>query len=212
MDIDPGVFEKVNPECVKRNCDISYSSSMDFSGGVRYALCSSPAGNEYIGGVEAMDNKTIYLPPRGEVSQDVLMVRKYMRLRDCGILYESLYPVSDKKHPDIFYDEKDYLWKGIIPSGEQIYGDIRSIAWHFVGKDIKYRYMVDGQVKKARMFEKVVQEAVEIPESFTLDGYEDDYSKQELEYVQTLCRTLLKLRKQEPCTASTNSIPKGQIM
>ena len=212
MDIDQGLFEKVNPECVKRNCDISYSSSMDFSDEVRYALSSSPAGNEYIGGVEAMGNKTIYLPPRGEVSQDVLMVRKYMRLRDCGILYESLYPVSDKKHPDVFYDEEDCLWKGIIPSGELIYGDIRSIAWHFVGKDIKYRYMVDGQVKKARMFEKVVQEAVEIPESFTLDEYEDDYSKQELEYVRTLCRTLLKLRKQEPCTVPADSTQKGQIM
>ena len=153
---------------------------------------------------ETMENKTIYLPPRGKESQDVLMVRKYMRLRDCGILYESLYPVSDKKHPDIFYDERDYLWKGIIPSGELIYGDIRSIAWHFVGKDIKYRYVVNGQTKKARMFEKIVQEAVETPECFSLDGFEDDYSRQELEYIQVLCETLLKLRKKESRTSFTD--------
>ena len=159
-----------------------------------------------------MTNKTIYLPPRGDVSHDVLMVRKYMRLRDCGILYETLYPVSNKKHPDIFYDERDYLWKGIIPSGELIYGDIRSIAWHFVGKDIKYRYMMDGQLKKTRMFEKVVQEVVEIPESFSLDGFEEDYSMQEREYIRILCETLLKLRKQKPCTVPTESTPKGQIM
>ena len=159
-----------------------------------------------------MANKTIYLPSRGDVSHDVLMVRRYMRLRDCGILYESLYPVSDKKHPDIFYDERDYLWKGIIPSGELIYGDIRSIAWHFVGKDIKYRYMMDGQLKKARMFEKVVQEVVEIPESFSLDGFEGDYSKQEREYIQTLCETLLKLRKEKTCIVPAESTTKGQIM
>ena len=159
-----------------------------------------------------MTNKTIYLPSRGDVSHDVLMVRRYMRLRDCGIFYESLYPVSDKKHPDIFYDERDYLWKGIIPSGELIYGDIRSIAWHFVGKDIKYRYMMDGQLKKARMFEKVVQEVVEIPESFSLDGFEGDYSKQELEYIQTLCETLLKLRKEKTCIVPAKSTTKGQIM
>ena len=159
-----------------------------------------------------MENKTIYLSPRGKVSQDVLQVRKYMRFRNCGILYESLYPVSDTKHPDIFYDERDFLWKGIIPSGELVYGDIRSIAWHFVGKDIKYRYTVDGQTKKTRMFEKIIQEAVETPECFSIDGFEDDYSKQELDYVKKLCETLLKLRKQKASETSTNRLLNSQIM
>ena len=36
-------------------------------------------------------------------SKDAMMVRKYMELRDDGLLYESLFPVGTRLHPDIYY-------------------------------------------------------------------------------------------------------------
>lgn len=140
------------------------------------------------------NEKVLYLSSYGEVTKDARMVRKYMHLRNSGLLYESLFPIGDKKHPDIYYDEFDYMWKGVLPSGERMQGDIRSIAWHFVGKDIRYRYSLNGQDKKTRMFEKVVQEAVEAPECFSVENFADDYSKQEYEYLQRLTEALQRSR------------------
>ena len=140
------------------------------------------------------NNKILYLSSYGEITKDARMVRKYIQLRDSGLLYESLFPVGEKKNPDIYYDELDFMWKGVLPSGERMQGDLRSIAWHFVGKDIRYRYSLDGQEKKARMFEKVVRDAVETPECFSVEGFADDYSKQEYEYLQRLTEALRRSR------------------
>ena len=65
---------------------------------------------------------------------------------------------------------------------------------NFVGKDICYRYSVDGQDKKTRMFEKVVLEAVEAPECFSVESFADDYSKQEFECLQRLAEALRQNR------------------
>ena len=35
-------------------------------------------------------------------SVDTMMVRKYMEHRNNGLLYESLFPVGTKTHPDIY--------------------------------------------------------------------------------------------------------------
>lgn len=89
------------------------------------------------------------------------MVREYMEFRDNGLLYESLFPVGIKYHPDIYYDFESYMWRAILPNGELCQGDLRSMVRMFAGTDIIYRYEVAGEEKQARIFEAVVRDAVE---------------------------------------------------
>ncbi|MBP5462560.1 MAG: hypothetical protein J6Y20_10575, partial [Lachnospiraceae bacterium] len=65
-------------------------------------------------------------------SVDTMMVRKYMELRDNGLLYESLFPVGIKYHPDIYYDFESYMWRAILSNGELCQGDLRSMVRMFV--------------------------------------------------------------------------------
>ena len=54
-------------------------------------------------------------------------------------------------------------------------------------------------------FESVVNALYHSPESFSITkDQEEYYSKQELEYIQVLCETLLKLRKKESRTSFTD--------
>ena len=78
-------------------------------------------------------------------SKDAMMVRKYMELRDGGLLYESLFPAGIKYHPDIYYDFESYMWRAILPNGELCQGDLRSMVRMFTGVDVRYHYEVDGK-------------------------------------------------------------------
>lgn len=123
-------------------------------------------------------------------SKDAMMVRKYMELRDSGLLYESLFPAGIKFHPDIYYDFESYMWRAILPNGELCQGDLRSMVRMFTGEDVRYHYEVNGEERETSMFETVVRDAVENPESFGIMGFQDDYSLQEWEYLAKLCEML----------------------
>ena len=129
------------------------------------------------------------------ITKDAWMVRKYMWLRNSGYLYESLFPLGEKKHTDIYYDEYDYMWKGILPTGERIQGDLRSIVSRFVEKDICFRYMVDEREKKASLFEKVIQEVIDSPDSFSIEPFLEDCSKQEIDYLYRLVKKVKTSRE-----------------
>lgn len=130
-------------------------------------------------------------------SVDTMMVRKYMELRNNGLLYESLFPVGTKTHPDIYYDFDSYMWRAVRPDGEMSQGDLRSMVWFFTGLNVQYRYEIDGEEKKTNMFETVVRDAVENPESFIVLGFQDDYSVQEWTYLDELCEKLIASRHGE---------------
>lgn len=130
-------------------------------------------------------------------SVDTMMVRKYMELRNNGLLYESLFPVGTKMHPDIYYDFDSYMWRAVRPDGEMSQGDLRSMVWFFTGLNVQYRYEIDGEEKKTNMFETVVRDAVENPESFSVLGFQDDYSVQEWTYLDELCEKLIASRHGE---------------
>ena len=130
-------------------------------------------------------------------SKDAMMVRKYMELRDNGLLYESLFPVGIKYHPDIYYDFENYMWRAILPNGELCQGDLRSMVRMFMGTDIVYHYEVDGEEKQARIFEAVVRDAVENAETFGISMYLSDYSEQEWSLLLNLCAKLNTCRNRE---------------
>ena len=130
-------------------------------------------------------------------SKDAMMVRKYMEFRDNGLLYESLFPTGIKYHPDIYYDFDSYMWRAVRPGGEMSQGDLRSMVWFFTGLNVQYRYVLDGEEKKTSMFETVVRDAVENPESFSILGFRDDYSVQEWSYLDELCEKLISSRHGE---------------
>ena len=130
-------------------------------------------------------------------SKDAMMVRKYMELRDGGLLYESLFPAGIKYHPDIYYDFESYMWRAILPNGELCQGDLRSMVRMFTGTDIIYRYEVNGEEKQARIFEVVVRDAVENPKTFGISMYLNDYSEQEWKLLLNLCERLNTCRNGE---------------
>ena len=126
--------------------------------------------------------------------KDAMMVRKYMEFRDNGLLYESLFPVGIKYHPDIYYDFESYMWRAILPNGELCQGDLRSMVRMFMGMDIRYHYEVSGEERAANLLEMVVRDAVENPESFSIMGFQEEYSYQEWTYLNMLCQKLIESR------------------
>ena len=139
--------------------------------------------------------------PRNNL-EDVFMVRKYMEYRNSGLLYETLFPVGCKNHPDIYYDFDSYMWRVLLPNGELQQGDIRSMVSSFIGEDIAYHYEIEGKEKCARFFEIVVRDAVENPESFSIQQYIEDYSTQEWKYLSVLSEKLLLYRNGERYTGA----------
>lgn len=129
--------------------------------------------------------------------KDAMMVRKYMEFRDNGLLYESLFPVGIKYHPDIYYDFESYMWRAILPNEELCQGDLRSMVRMFVGEDVRYHYEVDGEERVTSMFEMVVRDAVENPETFGISMYLSDYSEQEWSLLVQLCEKLNAYRDGE---------------
>ena len=113
-----------------------------------------------------------------------------MEFRDNGLLYESLFPVGIKYHPDIYYDFESYMWRAILSNGELCQGDLRSMVRMFVGEDVRYHYEVDGEERVTSMFETVVRDAVENPETFGISMYLSDYSEQEWSLLVQLCEKL----------------------
>ena len=132
-----------------------------------------------------------------KLSKDILMVRKYMELRDGGLLYESLFPAGIKYHPDIYYDFESYMWRAILPNGELCQGDLRSMVRMFTGEDVRYHYEVNGEERETSMFETVVRDAVENPESFGISMNLNDYSEQEWKLLLQLCESLNVCRNGE---------------
>ena len=128
-------------------------------------------------------------------SKDAMMVRKYMELRDNGLLYESLFPSGIKYHPDIYYDFESYMWRAILPNGELCQGDLRSMVRMFIREDVRYHYEVDGEERVTSMFEMVVRDAVENPETFGISMYLSDYSEQEWSLLVQLCEKLNTYRE-----------------
>lgn len=127
--------------------------------------------------------------------KDAMMVRKYMEFRDNGLLYESLFPVGIKYHPDIYYDFESYMWRAILSNGELCQGDLRSMVRMFVGEDVRYHYEVGGEERVTSMFETVVRDAVENPETFGISMYLSDYSEQEWSLLVQLCEKLNTYRE-----------------
>ena len=130
-------------------------------------------------------------------SVDTMMVRKYMELRNSGLLYESLFPAGTKTHPDIYYDFDSYMWRAVRPDGEMSQGDLRSMVWFFTGLNVKYRYELNEEEKKTNIFETVVRDAVENPEAFSVLGFREDYSVQEWTYLDEICERLIASRHGE---------------
>ena len=82
-----------------------------------------------------------------------------------------------RDHPDIYYDFDSYMWRAMLTNGELCQGDFRSMVRMFMGTDIVYHYEVDGEEKQARLFETVVRDAVDNPETFGISMYLSDYSE-----------------------------------
>ena len=89
------------------------------------------------------------------------------------------------------------MWRALRPDGELSQGDLRSMVWFFTGLNVKYRYEIDGEEKKTSMFEMVVRDAVENPETFSISLYLSDYSEQEWRLLVQLCEKLNAYRDGE---------------
>ena len=64
----------------------------------------------------------------------------------------------------------------------------------FMGMDIRYHYEVSGEERAANLLEMVVRDAVENPESFSIMGFQEEYSYQEWTYLNMLCQKLIESR------------------
>ena len=103
----------------------------------------------------------------------------------------------DKKAVDTtipYYDEKKNLW--CLGEGadkrEDAYLD--RLIQEFAGYKMKFRYTWNGETVTRRVFAEVLEDMITRYESLSIEGFEEDYNKQQIEWLGIIKEKLMKLK------------------
>lgn len=88
-----------------------------------------------------------------------------------------------------FYDEEKQCWRVRFQDRPDEEGDLLYVVSEFIKSGLIYRYNIQQTQKQginghAHSFEGVLQAVLNNPDSFTIDGFEPDYSAQEIEMLK----------------------------
>jgi len=92
------------------------------------------------------------------------------------------------------YDERKNIW--YIGSGpDRVEADyLDEIVQDFVGMQMKFRYHWDGKKITRRVFDKVLEDIVNRYESFSIEGFEEDYTEAQQVWLEKIRQRLLELK------------------
>ena len=92
-----------------------------------------------------------------------------------------------------YYDRKDKCWRVNFPDRDAEEGDLLYVAGEYVRTCLYYPYRTTkalGGHGHDHFFEGVLEALLDDPEGFSIQGYEDYYSKQEIEMLEAIRRKL----------------------
>ena len=88
-----------------------------------------------------------------------------------------------------YYDEEKHCWRVRFTDRPDEEGDLLYVVSEFIKGSLIYRYSVRQTQKHginghAHSFEGVLRAVLDDPDGFTIDGFETDYSSQEIEMLK----------------------------
>lgn len=92
-----------------------------------------------------------------------------------------------------YYDRQDKCWRVSFPDRDAEEGDLLYVASEFARAGLYFPYhttKVVGDRGHDHYFEGVLEALLDDPEGFSIQGYEEYYSKQEMEMLETIQRKL----------------------
>ena len=92
-----------------------------------------------------------------------------------------------------YYDRQDKCWRVSFPDRDAEEGDLLYVTGEYVLKCLYFPYHTTkaaGGDGHAHNFEGVLEALLNDPEGFSIQGYEDHYSRQEMEMLETIQRKL----------------------
>lgn len=114
------------------------------------------------------------------------------------------------RHPDTVpvYNRRKDIWK-VHVDGRLEEGDVLYVCCEFTGKGVIYpfhtrRSREDGWHDHTHGFDGVLEALLEdeAPEAFSVEGFEEYYSKQELEMLRKVQEKLLAMKKSRGATGT----------
>lgn len=88
-----------------------------------------------------------------------------------------------------YFDKKQKIWKIEHDNGIEM-GDILYVACEFAEVGLYYPFYINGEKHHDHYFEGVIQALIEYPTLFSIIGFEDKYSEQELQLIIKLQQKL----------------------
>lgn len=76
-------------------------------------------------------------------------------------------------------------------------GSLLYVAEEFANSGLDYCFAVSGMEDHAHCFDRVIHELLRDPKTFSIEGFEEDYSKQEIEMLEAVRKRALEFIKQE---------------
>jgi len=117
------------------------------------------------------------------------------------------------KRPDCipYYDEKEDIW-AVDVDGRHEEGCIEYVASEFIKGGLFYPYLSDGDYDEnythdhEHTFSGVLADVIRNPKAFSVEGYEEYYSKQELRMLSMLKARMLEMSDNSTDTATHDPI------
>ena len=109
--------------------------------------------------------------------------------------------ISMKKNYLPHYLKSKKLWKVSFPDRQSEEGDLLYVASEFARTGLYFQYHTSETTGKEysahdHFFEGVIKALLADPTGFTVEGFEEYYSKQELEMLQAVQKRLLELNEE----------------
>lgn len=108
--------------------------------------------------------------------------------------------MSKKNKMIPYYDRGRRRWRVEFPNRSPEEGDLLYVASEYAWCGLYFPYNTTQTMDKeysghSHSFQGVIHSLLDDPDGFTIEGFEEYYSKQELEFLDTLQRKLLNDRK-----------------
>ena len=89
-----------------------------------------------------------------------------------------------------YYDRKDKCWRVSFPDRDAEVGDLLYVAGEYALKCLYHTMKAVGGDGHAHNFEGVLEALLNDPEEFSIQGFEEYYSKQEIEMLEAIQKRL----------------------
>ena len=93
-----------------------------------------------------------------------------------------------------YYDKEEDTWKCEFPDRELVEesGCLEYVISEFIWDGLNYHYYINGNLDHEHTFREVLIHVLSDYETFSINGYEEDYSKQEIRIIKKLIDELRK--------------------